>query len=309
MTDSTAPAAGEPPGLTRRLVVIADDYGIGPATSRGILDLAADGLVTGAVLLVNSPFAAEGGRVWRQAGRPMELGWHPCLTIDAPVLPAREVPSLVGAGGRFHTLGRLMGRLATRRVNAAEVRAEFRAQLDRFRELVGGPPAVVNSHHHVQVFPPVGRVLRKVLADCSPRPYVRRVREPWRSLAKVPGARAKRAFLSSLGRFDARGLEASGFPGNDWLAGVTDPPCVADERFLERWLAAMPGAVVELTCHPGDFDDTLLGRGASPTDGQQMRRVHEKARLSHSSFRAACERAGFRRMRPSELSAVNRRAA
>src|SRR5437764_12218616 len=119
MTDSTAPAAGEPPGLTRRLVVIADDYGIGPATSRGILDLAADGLVTGAVLLVNSPFAAEGVRCWRQAGTPMELGWHPCLTIDAPVLPPGAVPSLVGPDGRFHSLGRLMGRLAAGRGRAA----------------------------------------------------------------------------------------------------------------------------------------------------------------------------------------------
>src|SRR5437763_6828854 len=102
----------------RDLVVIADDYGIGPATSQGILDLAADGLVTGAVLLVNSPFAAEGGRLWRQAGRPMELGWHPCLTIDAPALPSRVVPSRVGADGRFPTLGRPMGRLPTRRATA-----------------------------------------------------------------------------------------------------------------------------------------------------------------------------------------------
>ena len=46
----------------RSLIVVADDYGIGPATSRGILDLAAEGLVTGAVLLVNSPHAAEGVR-------------------------------------------------------------------------------------------------------------------------------------------------------------------------------------------------------------------------------------------------------
>src|SRR5437588_127944 len=43
----------------RCLVVVADDFGIGPATSRGILDLAAKGLVTGTVLLVNSPYAEE----------------------------------------------------------------------------------------------------------------------------------------------------------------------------------------------------------------------------------------------------------
>ena len=41
-------------GIRRRLVVIADDYGIGPDTSAGILELARKGIVTGSVLLVNS---------------------------------------------------------------------------------------------------------------------------------------------------------------------------------------------------------------------------------------------------------------
>ena len=71
---------------TRALVVIADDFGMGPATTQGILDLARRELVTGSVLMVNSPYAEEGVRAWRSAGCPLELGWHPTLTSDAPVL-------------------------------------------------------------------------------------------------------------------------------------------------------------------------------------------------------------------------------
>ena len=41
----------------RYLVVTADDYGIGPATSQGILELALQERVTATVLLVNSPHA------------------------------------------------------------------------------------------------------------------------------------------------------------------------------------------------------------------------------------------------------------
>src|SRR6185369_13232462 len=66
----------------RYLVVTADDYGIGPATSQGILDLAAQGRVTCSVLIVNTDYAELAVRAWRQAGRPLELGWHPCLTLD-----------------------------------------------------------------------------------------------------------------------------------------------------------------------------------------------------------------------------------
>src|SRR5262249_11747119 len=131
------------PAVTRTLLVIADDYGIGPATSRGILDLARRGLVTGAVLLVHSPYAVQGVGAWETAGNPADLGWHPCLTLDSPILPADTVPSLVERDGRFYRLGQFLLRLSTGRVRPSEIRAEFQAQLHRFWEVTGGPPAVV----------------------------------------------------------------------------------------------------------------------------------------------------------------------
>ena len=42
---------------TRFLLVTADDYGIGPETSRAIRELGSLGTVTSTVFLVNSPFA------------------------------------------------------------------------------------------------------------------------------------------------------------------------------------------------------------------------------------------------------------
>lgn len=286
---------------TRFLVVTADDYGIGPATSRGILDLAAAGLVTSTVLLVNSPYAAEGVRHWQHAGRRPELGWHPCLTLDRPLLPPERVPSLVRSDGSFWPLGAFIRRLCSGKVRAEDIAREFEAQCGRFEELTGQRPPVVNTHHHVQVFPPVGRVLLEVLARRGPMPYLRRVREPWSTLARVPGARVKRLALSLLGRRDARSQEAAGCPGNGWLAGITDPPCVADPDFLVRWLARVPGRVVELTCHPGYLDTTLLGRDATPHDGQLQRRVGELHLLRQPSFHEACHRAGFTLVAPSQL--------
>jgi predicted glycoside hydrolase/deacetylase ChbG (UPF0249 family) len=286
----------------RFLVVTADDFGIGPATSEGILHLAGQGLVTGAVLLVNSPFAEVAVRDWRRAGQPMELGWHPCLTLDHPVTPADHVPTLVGPDGRFLPLGGLIRRLWLGRVRAAEVAVELHAQYTRYYELIGHPPTVVNTHHHVQIFEPVGAVLRDLLARQAVRPYVRRVREPWHTLVCVPGARGKRTFLSALGRRDARRQARAGLPGNDWLAGVTDPECVTDERFLVRWLRRMPGRVVELTCHPGFLDPTLLGRDCTPGDGQLQRRVCELDLLQQPSFRDACRRAGLTLAAPAELT-------
>jgi predicted glycoside hydrolase/deacetylase ChbG (UPF0249 family) len=277
----------------RHLIVVADDYGIGPETSRGILELARGGAVTGTVLLVNSPSAEADVAAWRRNGCLPQLGWHPCLTLDAPLLPPGRVPSLVGPDGRFRHLGQFLSQLLRRRVRPDEMAAELRAQWQRFHDLVGSPPGLVNGHHHVQVFPPVGAILESLLAAQRPLPYFRRVREPWRLLAAVPGARGKRAFLSLLGRGQSRRLARAGFPGADWHAGITDPPCVADPDFFARWLRAAPGRVVELCCHPGHFDPSLTGRDCTPDDGMQRRRVREHELLRQPEFLEACRRAGF----------------
>src|SRR5262245_39573918 len=260
--------------MTRNLVIVADDYGIGPETSRGILDVARERRVTAAVLLVTSPYAADAVAAWRRADPPADLGWHPCLTLDRPVLPPEQVPSLVDSEGRFWRLGTFLRRACLGRLIPAEVAAELRAQFERFHDLVGGPPPVVNTHQHVGLFGPVGRILLDILSRQTPRPYFRRIREPLAALARVQGAKVKRVALSWLGAKPARRAEQSGFPGCDVLVGITDPPCVADEAFFIRWLRAAPGASVELVCHPGHLDETLIGRDCRDGPGV-ARRGHE----------------------------------
>jgi len=285
----------------RYLVVTADDYGIGPATSQGILDLARRGLVTNAVLMVNSPYAAQAVKAWEQAGKPMELGWHPALTIDPPLVPANEVSSLVGPDGCLWPLSGFMFRWLLGKLRAEEIRAELEAQYRRFVELVSHPPAVVNSHQHTQLFAPVGEILLDILGKQQPLPYVRRIRESPALLVRIRGSRLKRAFLSFQGRRDVRLQRALGFPGNDTLAGITDPPYVADPNFLVRWLSLVRGEIVELACHPGYHDETLIGRDCTASDGRLERRIRELHLLFHPSYLAACQQAGFTLIAPSQL--------
>lgn len=278
---------------TRQLIVVADDFGIGPATSRGILDLAARGVVTSTVLLVNSPYAESAVEDWRAAGGALELGWHPCLTLDRPVAPPGSVRSLVDTDGRFLPLGGFLKRFVTGRIDPSHIEAEFAAQLERFVELVGELPPNVNAHHHVHAFGSVGKALRRVLMRAGIRPYMRRVIEPPTTLLQIPGARVKRAMLSTLGRRAADRQRADGFPGADALAGVTDPPFVRDSHFFVRWLKRTPGRVVELTCHPGYLDEALIGRDGTLTDGLLHRRTGELNLLADPGFLRAAIDAGF----------------
>lgn len=289
---------------TRFLVVIADDFGIGPETSRGILELAARNLITGTVLLVNSPYAEESVRAWRQSTPQLEMGWHPCLTLDPPCAPAARVPSLLGSDGRLLPLGRFLARLYSHQICPRQIEIELQAQYDRFRELVGFAPTFLNSHQHISLFPPVGSILRRILkADATALPYLRRVQEPWLMLGRIPGARKKRTLLTLLGRHEAQRQASAGFPGNDWLAGITDPPWVNDPGFFARWLALSPGRIVELACHPGRLDPALLGRDCTEEDGMMQRRVRELHLLQQPNFLDACRQAGFAFASPSELLA------
>src|SRR5262249_51926243 len=140
------------------------------------------------------------------------------------------------------------------------------AQYERFIELVGKPPILVNSHQHVSLFHPVASALHAVLTARRERPFVRRVREPRRLIARIPGARTKRIVLDYLGRRQARALDQAGFPGCDWLVGITDPPFLADPQFHYRWLSQTPGQTVELIVHPGHRDLTLIGRDCAGDD-------------------------------------------
>jgi len=311
----------------RSLVIVADDLGIGPATTHGILHLATLGKVTGTVLLVNSPHADEAVRAWRRAGGPqlIDLGWHPCLTLDRPILSADRVRSLVSEDGSFLSLARFVTRLVVGRVRLEEVRAELQAQYDRFIELAGRPPALVNGHHHIQVFPGIGRVLLDVLARQQPLPYVRRVRETIPMLAAIPRSRLKRAVLATLGRRFIQQQQKRGFPGNDFLAGVSDPRGLTrtrrgkEDNFLVRWLTQVPGRVVELVCHPGHHDETLDGRdaithlssltwGLSPP-AHASARVRELELLEQTDLEAVGRSAGFRLTAPSWLAGYGKRLA
>jgi chitin disaccharide deacetylase len=297
-------------GKLRHLVVVADDFGIGPETSRGILELGIEGRISATVLLTNSPYADEAVAAWSRAGRPFELGWHPNLTLDRPVLAPGSVPTLVDDDGQFRSLGSFLRRACLGRLDVGDVVAELSAQYDRFLDLVGRPPTVVNSHQHVALFGPVGRVLLKLLARQKPAPFVRRVREPLTTLWGIPGAKLKRLVLSHRGRNMARRSERQGFPGCDVMAGITDPAHTADEQFFSRWLRAVPGDAVELACHPGYRDVTLIGRDCADGTGLTRRR-HELHLLRAPSFAAACHVAGFRLLSPSEFvhGAVARTAA
>ena len=117
--------------------------------------------------------------------------------------------------------------------------------------------------------------------------------EPWRTLLRVPGARAKRLLLGCARPAGGPAAVGRGFPGNDALIGITDPPFVPRPGLLRAagWRRRR-GRFVELTCHPGHLDPTLAGRDGSLADGQIHRRQRELELLRDPAFLEAVPRRG-----------------
>ena len=103
----------------KHLVVNADDLGYDPEIDRGILEAHANGIVTSATAMVETPFAAA---ALARAPRTLGVGLHAVLD------PA--------AAGR-------------------EAERTLRRQLERFQELRGGPPTHLDSHKHAHAAPAV----------------------------------------------------------------------------------------------------------------------------------------------------------
>jgi predicted glycoside hydrolase/deacetylase ChbG (UPF0249 family) len=126
----------------KRLIVNADDLGRTHGVNRGVFDAHRRGIVTSATLMVNYPAASE-VRGLSDASPRLGIGLHVQLTGGPPLLPSARIPSLVGADGRLAPKpDGLSG------ADPAEVEAEARAQLARFRELMGRDPTHFDSHHH-----------------------------------------------------------------------------------------------------------------------------------------------------------------
>ena len=119
------------------LIVNADDYGYFPCVSRGILAAALGGVVTATGVLANSPFL-EQHLSWLKSESRLDVGVHLCLTSGTPVSD-RMKRRVRWFGGRFPRKELMSGALLTRAVTVADVRDEWRHQIETCLAARSGP--------------------------------------------------------------------------------------------------------------------------------------------------------------------------
>lgn len=239
----------------KRLIVNADDFGRTSGVNRGVVEAHASGIVTSASLMVAYPAAAEAAELARR--RPeLGVGLHLALTGGPPVLQAARVPSLVDEAGRLRPKPADIAHADPR-----EVLAEARAQLRRFRELVGRLPTHLDTHHHAHALPVVLEAVLTLAWETG---------LPVRS--STPALRER--------------LRHEGLPTNDHFVDAFHAEGASLDNLVDL-LGRVEIGVTELMCHPAVVDDELRA-----SSGYAEPRARELEALVHVDARATLQACG-----------------
>jgi len=136
----------------KQLIINSDDYGRTPEISRGIREAHLRGVVTSTTCMMNIPTTADDIRVALKEAPDLGLGVHLVLTMGGPLSAPESVPSIVDENENFFKYTPLIEHLPS--LNMEEVKAEWRAQIERFIQAAGRKPTHLDSHHHSSYFSP-----------------------------------------------------------------------------------------------------------------------------------------------------------
>jgi predicted glycoside hydrolase/deacetylase ChbG (UPF0249 family) len=221
-------------------MITVDDFGFHADANAVVTRAVAAHVPTHIGTMVNMPGSAEALTLLNsQPFVSLEQGLHFNLSESAPISDPASVPSLVNADGQFYTWAQVFRRAALGQIAADDVAREAEAQLNKLQKW--GPINFFNSHHHVHLWPPIGRMLAPVIQ----RAQIRSVRHPktiwWSALRQRYGFKGILVeTVSQLHAPAARRLTQD-FVDFDWI----DPS--DDARSLALKLVPVNA---ELACHP-----------------------------------------------------------
>lgn len=248
------------PEPVKRLIVNADDLGRAAGINAGIARAHRDGIVTAATLMVNAPASAAAGRLARETPG-LDVGVHLALTYGRPITDPARIPTLVEPDGAFPAKPAAF--LGTGRANADEALAEYRAQYERARALIGREPSHLDSHHWLHDEPALEWAITE--------------------LGRQTGAAVREQSAVQRDRFRAIGLRTPDVFRREFQhAGQIDVP-----RLLDL-IGDIGDGVTELMCHPGEADRELAATSAYAAD-----RVVELATLCDPRVAAGLREAGI----------------
>ncbi len=210
----------------RKIIVNADDFGLLACCNKGILKGWQEGIVSSASLLVTGTAWQIGLAEAKAAGMP--LGLHLCLTFGQPIARRELVSSLLAEDGRFKRPQEQAAVLP----DPAVVELEWRAQI-RLLQAQGFAPDHLDSHHYMHE--KLGKDVLAVAVGLAKELGVplRQTSEETKEVCRLAGVKTPDLFVRD-------------FYGEG-----------ASFATLEEIVSRPWQGVLELMCHPAEYDEQL----------------------------------------------------
>lgn len=131
-----------------KLIINAEDFGFSKSINQGIVFCLENKLVTSASIMVTAPYAEEAFSICKEKGFN-NIGIHLNLTWGFPLLPAKQIKSLVEPNGKFHYMCSMpfYGKYA-------DAKKELEAQIKKFLNS-GLKPTHLDFHHYFCEMPEI----------------------------------------------------------------------------------------------------------------------------------------------------------
>jgi predicted glycoside hydrolase/deacetylase ChbG (UPF0249 family) len=236
-----------------RLILTADDFGLWPEVNDAVIAGYESGVVSSASLRVSatgSRSAAVAARI-----RPgLSVGLQLVLCDGQSTLPRRHIRDLVDSTGRFVERP-LEAAWHYRRSGGLreQLKAEIRAQIEKFLS-TGLYLSFLSSHRNLHLHPTVLSILKE-LAEDYPVYALRKSAIHLVDYEAVHGyldfeRRVEMSVIGAMVRWGS--MRARRFVGPDRVHALC-PDRPATEGLVAKRIAALPGGVTELVCHPGSL--------------------------------------------------------
>lgn len=284
----------------RCLIVNGDDFGLSPQVNEGVLRAHRHGILTSASLMVAAPAWREAVELAR-AQPALGVGLHLTLAQGRAVLPGRSLRAIADRDGNLMDNPTRAGLhyFFSRRARA-EVRAECRAQLERFLD-TGLRPSHIDGHLNLHMHPVVMDTVLALAGEYGV-PAVRLTREDTPTSLALDPRRALRKrweawIFRRLADHGEPRLRSAGVASPDHLFGLHQSGRL-DAAYLLGLLPRLRAGVTELYCHPA----TAGTPDAASRRTSDYRRDLELAALTSPAVRAAVERHDIRLISYRELA-------
>jgi chitin disaccharide deacetylase len=142
--------------LQKRLIINADDFGLGPAINRGVMEGFENGIITNTSLSSCGAAFDEAIEFARRRSN-LGVGIHLTLNEECPVSHKDNIKSLLD-GDSFLNFSAFLKRFFSCRIVLEEVRLEFESQMQRFIK-TGIKPTHLDSHKHIHMLPGIFEIV------------------------------------------------------------------------------------------------------------------------------------------------------